>query len=43
MKARKRLAFEELLVLQLGLMQLKNKNALAMVVMMFRLLANAKK
>jgi len=29
MKARKRLAFEELLVLQLGLMQLKNKNNLA--------------
>jgi len=28
MKARKRLAFEELLVLQLGLMQLKNKNSL---------------
>lgn len=28
MKARKRLAFEELLVLQLGLMQLKNKNNL---------------
>jgi ATP-dependent DNA helicase RecG len=29
MKARKRLAFEELLVLQLGLMQLKNKNSQA--------------
>ena len=28
MKARKRLAFEELLILQLGLMQLKNKNNL---------------